>query len=655
MTNRDQGWGVSHPPIGRGEVWLLVAILACGISLRVARMSATTIEHFDEGVYASNLWFLAEEGGEYPGRYLYAPPLLPLLIESSMFLLGAGHVGTMLPVLLAGCATLPLVWWVARSWFGAPAGLAAVSLAAFSDFHAQYSRTALTDVLLCLWVLLSVFAIWNCLVTGRHRWTAIAGIAIGLAWWTKYNGWLPLAIGLAGSVAWVVVNKVAQSSRAATDTDVAANQPAREPVAARPGSTMGTPVSPPVRTILLRWILVATIAFSVWSPVLIGLQSKGGYAAVAANHRRYVVGMSGWVDSLLRQSGSHWHFSGLSSCAGIAVAIGLAAFASRSSSTWNRLGSAKRSHAGQPESAAAHGDPQSGISLLGWIVCLAAVGLLAGLAALGGSTVVLAAMAAAGILLRLAPVLKRSASRIARTTDLQTWLLAAWFFGLFAVTPMYWPYPRLTLPWLIASWLGTAALIGRLGHIWQNWTTADNRQPQAGSTYAWIIAATCLVVGVGCMAAAAPQLNAKGLPAWQPRTGLESAAVEMVAEAAVAARGLPRDPGVLADFVIYVYGEPGLFFHLSRLADQHGNFAVQPASSLGFEALPVPTYMAIGPHGLRSERFGRDWPISGRRFRLIGSHPDRASDLVLLNQYSAREIESSQTGQDQQTRLYLLK
>ena len=644
MTSQEQRPSNRHSPIGRAEVWLLVALLAVGFFLRAGRISATAIEHFDEGVYASNQWFLTEEGGEYPGRYLYAPPLLPMLISTSMFVCGAGHVGTMLPVLLAGCATLPLVWCVARSWFGPSAGLAAVSLAAFSDFHMLYSRTALTDAMLCLWLLLSVFAIGNWLVTGTYRWAVLAGMATALAWSTKYNGWLPLAIGLAGGTAWLGVSRL---GRTAEGKEPATKPTTRSSDPARTGSSMETTATPAAWSMLLRWSIVAAIAFLLWSPVLVGLKSKGGYAAVTANHRRYIVGPSGWVDGLVQQSASHRHLSGLSSCVGIAIAVALAVWASRPSSTWNRL--VERPDG--PESTTSRDNPPSRVSLPGLFFCISMAALLAGLAAIVGSAVLLAAMAAIGILLRLLPGLQRSRSG---GTDLQTWLLAAWFFGLFAVTPMYWPYPRLTLPWLIASWLGTAALLGQLPARWRAWTT-DGGKPAGPTAFAWIVATTCLAVGMGCMAASGTELIEKKLPAWQPRTGLETAAAQMAAEAATAASGLPRDPGVLVDFVIYVYGEPGLFFHLSRIADRDGNFAVQPASNLGFAQLAVPTYLAVGPHVLRSELFQRDWPSAGLRFRLIASYPDRASDLVLLNQYPAGQIANRRADRNQEVRLYLLK
>ncbi|MGH7200188.1 MAG: ArnT family glycosyltransferase, partial [Planctomycetaceae bacterium] len=195
--------------LDRFEIAWVVLALAAGLVLRGAHLERTAVEHFDEGVYASNVWFGEAEGFQYPGRPLYAPPLLPALIEWPVLLLGPTHLATMLPSLLFGNATVLLVWWTARRWFGRTAGLAAITLAATSGFHALYSRAALTDAALGFWLLLAVSLTWEALQRpGGLWWIVAAGVATGLAWWTKYNGWLPLAIGAAGLVASLVLRGI---------------------------------------------------------------------------------------------------------------------------------------------------------------------------------------------------------------------------------------------------------------------------------------------------------------------------------------------------------------------------------------------------------------------------------------------------------------
>ena len=204
--------------LSRGEVAVVVLIVACGFMLRAASPTTMAVEHFDEGVYASNYWFGEAEEYRYPMSHLYAPPLLPSLLYWTVLLFGPSSWGTMLVGIFCGGCTVGVVWWVARQWFGVESGIAAATLAAFSDFHILYSRTALTDVPLSLWMLLAVYFIWEAFRTLRLRWIFAAGLATGLAWWTKYNGWLPLAVGLAGLIPWVLVHKHLASDAGSRDS-----------------------------------------------------------------------------------------------------------------------------------------------------------------------------------------------------------------------------------------------------------------------------------------------------------------------------------------------------------------------------------------------------------------------------------------------------
>ncbi len=237
-----------------------------GIVLRLGNVSQVAVEHFDEAVYASNLLFPPEVGGEYPFRQLYAPPLLPAVIEWTTIIgqIVFGRVPTwwpVLPGLICGLATIPSAWWIGRQWFSPRAGIVAALLVAGNDYHAAYSRTALTDVPLTLFVLWAVHWFWRALQTGAMRDAVIAGGFTALAWWTKYNGWLPLAIAAAGGTFWQLTT----------------------PRAKRHWSRLAR-----------VWLIGAATAVILWSPVWWDCQKVGGYSAVAANHQRYVDGFEKW-------------------------------------------------------------------------------------------------------------------------------------------------------------------------------------------------------------------------------------------------------------------------------------------------------------------------------------------------------------------------
>ena len=73
----------------RLEGTLLGFIILLGLGLRALRPDAIAIEHFDEGVYASNLYCgHLDPPFAYPMRHLYAPPLFPALLEWAQILAG---------------------------------------------------------------------------------------------------------------------------------------------------------------------------------------------------------------------------------------------------------------------------------------------------------------------------------------------------------------------------------------------------------------------------------------------------------------------------------------------------------------------------------------------------------------------------------------
>lgn len=253
------------------EFIALMGLLLIGSWLRVGHCEKIAVEHFDEGVYASDALF----PGGYPFRHLYAPPLMPLAIQWASRFGSAESFGPSLPNLAASCLTLAVVWWVARRWFGVCGAMAALAVATFSQLHSAYSRTALTDAMLLLWLMSSLYFVERLLRRSDVWSIAGLGMTTALAWWTKYNGWLPLAIA-AGSIVMLAV---------------------------LPGTRSGT-----LRR-CLAGVASALCALILWTPVWWNL--PGGYAEVSANHQKYLVGLSGWLRSLQTQIAHLWLFDGV--------------------------------------------------------------------------------------------------------------------------------------------------------------------------------------------------------------------------------------------------------------------------------------------------------------------------------------------------------
>jgi len=609
----------SSEPAGptRSECLLVMLIVLIGIGLRCYLPSRMSVEQFDEGVYVSNLWF-EEEGYRYPDAHLYAPPLVPWLAEWSIVLLGPSHWGCMSLSILSGVMTIGLVWWIGRSWFGAASGVTAAVLAAFSDVHILYSRTALTDGLLCFWLLLAVYLIWQAYRTQRWTWTIAAGVVTGLAWWTKYNGWLPLAIGLAGLIPYL---QFGNPSIGAADRHHTGR-------------------------LCVLWLVIAFVALVVWSPVPIGLQDRGGYAAVAANHKSYLVGLSGWWHSLSVQVASHNVLSGWLSCCGLALACLADCYPLRSTRrfTWNAV---RQKTVKDRDPHTVRDDNITG----SWAVAVVFAPALAACAMWLGSSVTIGVLAVVGIICHTGLWGHRTVSMHNESTStLAAWLLAAWFGGLLVATPFYRPYPRLTLPWLIAAWLGAAAALPMLQ---QRLLRSDVFPSDARMRLFWrrLTATTILLTAMAGIVWKASDLSHRGVPGWQDRTGLEKVSARII-------RDVTREIDVShdeqlaqagVDFILYVYAEPALFFHLSA-----ANVVAQPVSDLKF-AQPgaqnrrVPVFLITGPHAMGSDRFADQFQRNRTRFTLVREYQVELSDLVLLNNCDAAALA---TRSSESVRLY---
>ncbi|MBX3443759.1 MAG: glycosyltransferase family 39 protein [Planctomyces sp.] len=563
------------------ELVAVLIVLAIGVGLRVAWPSRMAVEHFDEGVYASNL-YSPLTGDRYPDQHLYAPPLLPWLLEWSTVFFGPG--GAMWVNVFAGSVTLAVVWGLVRSWWGPAAAGAALVLLAFNEFHVAYSRAALTDALLCLWLTAGVWTGWRAVVRGGWGNLLIAGGFAALAWWTKYNGWLTLAITGAGTGGWLVAERWLRPG---------------------PRSAALAESSPEAGRVLFRWLATAAIAFAAWSPWLIRLQDHGGYAAVARNHAGYFSGPGEWGANAARQLGA------------LLLQLG-----------W------------------------SGSLLLPLATLAAAALLAAGLAGAAGT---------------------RGAEPAARddrgARSAAVWFSLAWLIGLSVAVPLYRPYPRLMLPWVVAGAVAGGGLVaavvtrrGRrsvVGSGGSNPASDAERPSSAGRLETGLVAAglaLCAVVGVWRPTSATGRADGIGRTptAWQDRTSLQRVADEALAR-------LADEPlaGTFEGYraAVYVVAEPGLYFHLaSKERDSSVGHLTQAASDFGMaepggHRAPIPAYVLAGPHAdhAEAERFQATGALE-----LLAEFEDRPSDLVLLDDRPAAEVARG-AGGVQRIRLFHVK
>jgi len=513
------------------------------------------IEHFDEGVYASNV-FCPDEDDTYPDRHLYAPPGLPRVIEEFHVWLEASDLSSIAPSLLAGIVLVPLLGLLARDWLGESAARAAVLLALFNDVHILYSRTALTDVPWITWLVLALWLTRRGLLGGRPLPLIAAGLATAAGWWTKYTGWLPLAIALAGILA--------------------------VPLLCRQTNT-------PWRSWLKRLVLLTAVAAGAIAPLFVSLQDTGGYTAVATNHARYIVGLSGWLDSAITHAQHLAAFESPLTLIGVAVACCLI-----TGGPWRFAPAAIRRRL---------------------LVAIAAAGLAA---LLSFSLLVLVAAVMA---LRDGLAQLRGRSHQTPSDRPLAWtMLAAWWITMTLTIPLYHPYPRLILPWLVAGWL-------LLGHQLARWTAADstdNTYPQPGRRLA-------LAGGIGVvllLIAIPTRFASRGIPALQSRTAIARLADQLVSEVTQQAPD--------GNLVIRVWGEPALFFQLSNRSPRR--LLMQPAGGLtvmrpGEPPPAIPVFLAVGPHALDGQPPSTD---AFRNYQPLASFEVTPGLQVRLNQPPAR-------------------
>jgi hypothetical protein len=571
------------PRVSLFELVTVLIVLAVGLGLRAAWPSRMAVEHFDEGVYASDL-YTPQTDERYPDQHLYAPPLLPFLCYwATVF--GGPHAPVWINV-VAGSLTLLVAWGMVRDWFGPSPAIAAMALLAFNEFHIAYSRAVLTDALLCLGMTAGVWAGSRAILHGGRLNIVLAGGLAALAWWTKYNGWLTLAITGAGTAGWLVFRSILPASGGRQPpVDATLKSTPEQPI--DPTAGLRRPLdeaSPAASVCLLRWLATAFIAFLAWSPWLWRLQQYGGYAAVAKNHAGYFGGLRSWGSDAAWQVAAVAHYAQLTSVLGVMAVFCLAA-----------------------EFAIRQTDEEI-----------------------------------------------EASPRFTRPTQFRAarWIAAAWFLGLTVGVPLYRPYPRLALPWVVGGIVGLAALAAKLFSTpRRSSSSAATVRPPRGVPWGLIVFAVLNAFLCVSLIGDAPSVCV----AWQDRTSFKSVAADVIDRLSL--EGLDRDvEGYRC--AVYVLAEPGLFYHLAAAQPNSPiNHLTQAASDYGMaepggHRAPVPAYVLIGPHADVAEA---NRLVAAGRLEPVAEFSYHPSDLVLLDEMPAWDLKKLPRTPTQSVRLFHVK
>lgn len=651
------------------ELTVVGLIFVTGIILRAGRTDLLAVEHFDEGVYTSSQWYTGDGG--YPAKHLYAPPMTSWMIGAASWIPGLERVAPFVPGIVLGSGFVFLMWLAARSWFGIVGGLTVASVVAMNDLHVLLSRMALTDVSAMFWIIASVLSATFAIQRDSIRQMVAAGVLAGLAWWTKYTGWLALAIIVSGSGFWWLL--------------------------------AGRRVLKFSRLVVLN-LAACAVGFAVWSPWLWMLQSHGGYASVSANHSGYVQGFDHWQDNMVTHLSYHFRFDSWVAAAalGLGIAIGGAhRWLGLVRFTWN-----------ENQITALHAEGLEPLPTRAALMRVWGAALMAALvASVISSFAVLTCLAVGGLAgsflwPTLAVQQLRGAQNHAPEPEFRAaaWIdprlgsciVTAFFLGMVLTTPLYQPFPRLTLPLTTAVWLaagggaawwveatfnvsrrlvekrndrlagfargaGSALTVivivlvlqaggAQMPSFWENRTSLRDASRQLGQTILQD------VEGSFVRPKQAIHIDDGGIihpdpPGQQEHNAIQDL-LDRVAPAADVTSPL-TDPDKV-ECVVYTFAEPGVLKHLVD-----AGFTAAPVADLEFPAVvyegkSLPTYLVLGPNALRTPGMMNAWVEAQYRFQSVSEFYFIPGEVTLLNLFPPVWVNQHPESQIQQLQLYRL-
>ncbi|MEZ5294192.1 MAG: glycosyltransferase family 39 protein [Vicinamibacterales bacterium] len=264
-------------PVSRREWAVVATVLILALALRTWRLDTASIDHYDEGVYAFSALGLSQAGGSLHPEQRNSPALHSWVTGVAFRLAGASDVVMLAVNAVLGTVTVGVLWFLARGWFGAGPAIGAAALLALNDYHVALSRSGLTDVLFGLLFVLAVGATMAALERPSAGRAALAGVAVGLAWNTKYHGWLSVVVVTSGLVPWAI-------GRRWTLKDYA--------VAVR------------------QLAIVTAVAVACYLPWMLYLiDAFGGYGAMAKYQTSFL--SRNWPGNFLRQAAQQMYFDGV--------------------------------------------------------------------------------------------------------------------------------------------------------------------------------------------------------------------------------------------------------------------------------------------------------------------------------------------------------
>lgn len=182
------------------EFIILFLTLLLGAILRLYKIDGFMTFLGDEGrdmiivrrLLVDGNFFLIGPGTSVGNMYL--GPLYYYLIAPALLLANYSPVGPSVFVALVGVATIYLLWYVCRKWFGSTAALIAAVLYAVSPVVIINSRSSWNPNVMPFFALLTVYALWSIWQEKKYGWFYVLGISFAFVLQSHYLGILLLPV-----------------------------------------------------------------------------------------------------------------------------------------------------------------------------------------------------------------------------------------------------------------------------------------------------------------------------------------------------------------------------------------------------------------------------------------------------------------------------
>lgn len=174
----------------------IILIILLGAFLRLYRIADYMTFLGDEG-RDSLVWLRMVREGKFTligpvtsiGN-MHLGPLYYYLILPFSVIFGFNPVGSSVGVALFGLATIFLIYWVGKKWFGEVVGLTTAFLYAISPVVITFSRSSWNPNVMPFFALLTVWSIWQFWQNKKFLWLSIAGVSVSFAIQSHYLGLL---------------------------------------------------------------------------------------------------------------------------------------------------------------------------------------------------------------------------------------------------------------------------------------------------------------------------------------------------------------------------------------------------------------------------------------------------------------------------------